>query len=160
MKTLFFFIISTMLFHSFLTQIAYTHIEGHVTVNSCNCTKCCYKNNSDIDLKINFNSNYFSINMSGTTIGNFCGNYISNYEQCNEIIEISDSTTSGGNTIRNLSCNLNGSLIGNLQLIGDLANFQLIWNQGSDECYMMLSESIRLYLCFLAGILLCILLYL
>ena len=148
--------ISLIIFPLFLLLLCISpaksnQINGNLLVSSCNCTQCCYANNSKIDVLIDYESTNtpptFLINLTGPPIGigtptEDCSIYIESTESC---IELNGTDTIINNyEYRYLNCS--NTSIGSATLIGNIADqtsFELVFSQDDQTCVLVLKNSLR-----------------
>ena len=124
-------------------------IEGNLKVTSCNCTECCYQNNSDIYVHVvyQFADGSFGINITGDPIevgkpAQNCSYYIQNFESC---VQTSENVTDNY-VYRYLDCSQLDSSIGNATIVGNINDqtyIQFLLTQNSNQCEIIFNFSER-----------------
>ena len=148
MKTLENFLLITIL-TLFLCLGTPNVIEGNLRVTSCNCTECCYQNNSDIHVRLvyQFADDTFGMNMTGNPIeigkpSKNCSNYIQNFEWCAQ----TSSNTTDNTIYRYLDFSQGNSSIGSATIVGnvnDQSYIQFVFTQNEKQCEIIFNYSRR-----------------
>lgn len=138
------------IFALFLSFCTPNVIEGNLRVTTCNCTECCYKNDSDIHVRIdyNFTAKSFGMNLTGNPIeigspSKNCSNYMQNFEWCVQ----TDINTTDNTLYRYLDCSEGNSTIGNATIIGNLNDqsyIQFVFTQNEKRCEIIFNCSRRM----------------
>ena len=117
-------------------------VEGIVKVVSCNCTDCCYPNDSYITISMDYNfllRNFDFINLTGQPNGIDCANKINTLEICNQI---SGEIDIDNYKYKKLLCNTSNSSLGAIMLSANsneqtYLKFSIV--QNNKQCELIVS---------------------